>query len=193
MTFALVETEPGACGPGCSAVILAEGVAVAGTAAAFDAFMKTIAPRRPPVIIHSQGGLIEVAMALGRLIRRHGLTTQVGEIDRTGGPRARLRPGGACHGACLYVFAGGTSRAIGEGGTLSVSAIQYRAAAGGDLPEGRRQRLTANTIDRIRTFFAEMGLNTALAERLDGTQGPGFVPNRGDLEHYRIVTGDRRA
>ncbi len=84
MTFTLVTGEADACGPGCDRWIAAEGVIVADTPIAFFEFAKRLDGARPPLLIQSEGGVVEAAMALGRQVRRAGLATMVARTDRSG-------------------------------------------------------------------------------------------------------------
>ncbi len=70
MTFTVVTGEADACGPGCSRWIAAEGVIVADTPLVFFEVMKRLDGTRPPLLIQSQGGVVDAAMALGRQVRR---------------------------------------------------------------------------------------------------------------------------
>lgn len=195
MTIALVQGEPDACGPGCSEWIAAEGVALPGSAIALNALLGRLHAegKRPPVAIDSQGGLLDVGMAMGRLARQFGFDTIVARTERPAEGPPRLGVTGECHGACLYFFAGGVSRALAPGAVVTITAVDFVGPGGGVLPEARRALLIAGALARVRGFLTDMGLDPALAERLDGQHGPGFTPDWGDLVRYRIVTRDRRA
>ncbi len=110
MTFTLVRGEADACGPGCSRWIAAEGAILAATPTAFLEVSQALGGEKPPLFIHSDGGTVEAAMALGRLVRRAGLATIVARTDRSGAlPHPAVD--GSCHGACLYLLLAGTERA----------------------------------------------------------------------------------
>lgn len=190
MTFTRMTGEPGACGPGCSEWIAAEGVILPGTVVSFAALAEQLGKTRPPVVIHSEGGIVDVAMALGRIVRRARLDTIVARTDRSGASPA-LALDGACHGACLYLLVSGVARAAAPGAIISISPIDFRHPAGGVLPDALRQKLIAATLERVRSYFGDMGLDPALGDLMDGEQNEPFYPERGLLEGYGIITRDQ--
>lgn len=189
MTFTVVTGEAGACGPGCSRWIAAEGVIVADTPLVFFEVMKRLDGTRPPLLIQSQGGVVDAAMALGRQVRRAGLATMVARTDRSG-PFAVPAPDGVCHGACLYLLIAGTERSLAPGAELSISPIAFDGPASEPFPEAMRQRLVAAVLVRVRAYLTEMGVDPELAAYLDGVRYEGFFPNRGFLDRHAILTRD---
>lgn len=187
MTFTRVTGAPDACGPGCSEWIAAEGVILPGTVVTFSQLVERLGPARPPVVIHSDGGMTDIAMALGRVIRRARLDTVIARTARSDGT-ATIEPGGACHGACLFVLAAGVARSTAPGAVISISPFDFHFATGGALPEPRRQRLIVAMLERARGYFTDMGLDPDLASLLDSNTHTAFYPTRGQLEAYRILT-----
>jgi hypothetical protein len=63
----------------------------------------------PPatVALHSPGGSVSDALAIGRRLREHGVATRVAD-------------GAACFSACPYILAGGTERRVSRGAMVSV-------------------------------------------------------------------------
>ncbi len=190
MTFTRMTGEPGACGQGCSEWIAAEGVILPGTVVSFAALVEQLGRTRPPLVIHSEGGIVDVAMALGRIVRRAKLDTIVARTDRSGASPT-LALDGACHGACLYLLVSGVARAAAPGAVISISPIDFRHPAGGVLPDALRQKLIAATLERVRGYFGDMGLDPALGDLMDGEQNEPFYPERGILEGYGIITRDQ--
>ncbi len=189
MTFTLVTGEAGACGPGCDRWIAAEGVIVADTPLVFFEFSKQLGGAKPPLLIQSEGGVVDAAMVLGRQVRRAGLATMVARTDRSG-PLPQPALDGTCHGACLYLLLGGTERAMAPGAELSISPIAFDGPAGEPFPEALRQRLIAGVLARIRAYLGEMGIDPGLAAFLDGERYEGFFPTRGFLDRHAILTRD---
>jgi hypothetical protein len=189
MTFTLVTAEVDACGPGCSRWIAAEGVVLPGTVVAFDAFARQLGGARPPLVIHSQGGIVDVTMALGRLVRRAGLDTIVARTDRSGAMPV-LAMDGECHGACFYLLAAGMNRSAAPGATISIAPVDFKHQAGGELPDALRARLIGATLERVRAYLTEMGLDPTLSVYLDGDRYEPFYPTRGLMETYGLVTKD---
>ncbi len=189
MTFTLVQGEAGACGPGCSRWIAAEGAILAATPMAFLEVSQALGGEKPPLLIHSDGGTVEAAMALGRLVRRAGLPTIVARTDRSGAlPHPAVD--GSCHGACLYLLLAGTERAAAPGAVLSIQPLAFPGPASDPFPEAMQTRLTTAALVRVRAYLDEMGIDPGLAGYLDGTRYEGFFPTRGFLDGHAILTRD---
>jgi len=189
MTFTLVQGEADACGPGCSRWIAAEGAILAATPMAFLEVSQALGGEKPPLFIHSDGGTVEAAMALGRLVRRAGLPTIVARTDRSGAlPHPAID--GSCHGACLYLLLAGTERAAAPGAVLSIQPLAFPGPASDPFPEAMQTRLTTAALVRVRTYLDEMGIDPGLAGYLDGTRYEGFFPTRGFLDGHAILTRD---
>lgn len=189
MTFTLTQGGADACGPGCSRWIAAEGAILAATPVAFLEVSQALGGEKPPVLIHSDGGVVEAAMALGRLVRRTGLVTIVARTDRSGAlPRPALD--GSCHGACLYLLLAGTERAAAPGAVLSIQPLAFSGPATDPFPDAMQARLTTAALVRVRAYLSEMGIDPDLARYLDGTRYDGFFPTRGFLDSHAILTRD---
>lgn len=189
MTFTLVTGTPDSCGAGCSQWIVAEGAILPGSVVVFDEFLKQFGGSRPPVVIHSPGGVLDVTLALGRIVRRAGLDTIVARTERSG-PIPALALDGECFGACFYLLAAGRGRSAAPGAVISISPVDFRHPAGGELPEAQRTRLIASTLGKVRAYLAEMGIDPELALYLDGERYEPFYPTRGLMETYGLVTRD---
>lgn len=125
MRFAVVRGDPGGCDPICPEWISAEGKIVGDTAAKFRKFLKKLGDRQLPLVIHSPGGDVQNALAMGRLIREKKLDVAVGRTAFSscspetkgckGGYTGWALPIGAlCNSACPLVLAGGTQRLVGK-------------------------------------------------------------------------------
>src|SRR5882762_3310537 len=88
MIFYVAHGPAGACGPGCSEWIAAEGTVQWDTHKRLIAILDRQAGHKLPVVIHSWGeSNLNVATSLGRILRGRG-------IDTTAGPTEAE----ACHG-----------------------------------------------------------------------------------------------
>jgi hypothetical protein len=130
----------------------------------------------PPraLLIHSPGGSVDDALALGRAIRDLGLTT-------------RIAPGDVCLSACPYLFAGGTARQVDEGGALGVH--QHYFGENTVLPAFLAVEDIQRGQGRVMGYLAEMGLDPLLMQHAMTTPPEAiyiFVPE--ELERYGIVT-----
>src|SRR5690348_7258570 len=79
IVFYVAKGAPGACGPGCSEWIAAEGtIDPAAEPRLWELLRKLGNGRKPPVYFHSPGGSVTAGLQLGRLMRARGLTVGVG-------------------------------------------------------------------------------------------------------------------
>jgi hypothetical protein len=141
IVFYVAKGAPGACGPGCSEWIAAEGtIDPAAEPRLWELLRKLGNDRKPPVYFHSPGGSVTAGLQLGRLMRARGLTVGVGwtlpsSCDRQdpGAPAcdtlkhagrelpAELDIGaGVCASSCSYAILGGTVRYIGVGARVGI-------------------------------------------------------------------------
>ena len=127
--------------------LIATGTIMPGSA---DEFAAEVAKRGgyvKTVALHSPGGSLGDALAMGRLIRERGFATEVGG-------------GGYCASACPLVFAGGVERragteaAIGVHRAVAVSATPLRDAEA--MEEGQRISATC------QKYLREMGIDLAV-------------------------------
>ena len=82
MIFYVAHGADGACGPGCSEWIAAEGTVQWDTHKRLIAILDRQAGRKLPVIIHAWGDSnLNVAASLGRILRDHGIDTTAGTTD----------------------------------------------------------------------------------------------------------------
>jgi hypothetical protein len=95
-------------------------------------------------------------MQLGRVLREHGLDTEVGA---RGGEAARVTAG-TCYSACPFVLAGGVRRQLTAGSVLGVHRARNRQPP---RDEAGFQQVVAG---QAQTYLAEMGVDLQLAERM---------------------------
>jgi hypothetical protein len=128
MTVALVRSSEAGCEPMCPEWISANGDITAASPAKFRTVLKQTGRKGVPIVIHSYGGSVEAALAIGRMIRRNKSPVIVGNTIFTGctpyakdacklPKEAKGRYGatpslytGYCTSACGLVLAGGTVR-----------------------------------------------------------------------------------
>jgi len=127
MQVQIVRTSRSDCVPNCAQWISAEGDIVESTTAEFRRILDRIGTRKLPVFVNSGGGSIEAAMAIGQMLRAHGLDVSVTrtafvpcrphEKDCGSGKSLSLAARGLpdsfnayCASACTLVLAAGTQR-----------------------------------------------------------------------------------
>src|SRR5258707_6406393 len=142
MIFYVARGAAGACGPGCSEWIAAEGTVQWDTHKRLIAILDRQSGRKLPVVIHSWGPAnLNVAYSLGRILRSRGVDTTAGSTEaeacrgkneedcfalkRPGGPLdAKLKtPDAPCDLACVLILAGGGHRSLAARTTVVLSGI----------------------------------------------------------------------
>ncbi|OWV70038.1 hypothetical protein ATY77_18500 [Rhizobium sp. R634] len=128
------------CVEDCPGWISAEGRITADTPAQLRKILKKIGGRKPPVVFRSEGGDVDAAYAMGRMIRKAGLETAVGGTRLKGCAADDMRcdaaiakdgtaigytysDGAYCFSACPLAFAGGTSRVASQWAFIGVHQI----------------------------------------------------------------------
>jgi len=81
MAFSIVRTNNPICESDCPEWIAADGYITDKTAKAFKAILKKAGDRNLPLLINSFGGRVDVAMAMGRLIREREMTVEIARTD----------------------------------------------------------------------------------------------------------------
>ena len=106
-----------ACGSNCRSWVSASGAITSETPHDFEAFAKKHKLDGATMALDSDGGSVLGALALGRAIRRLGMTTTVGKtIDLSsaddGKKRAKLQPRAYCESMCAFVLLAGVERRV---------------------------------------------------------------------------------
>jgi hypothetical protein len=133
MRFVRVTSGDAACKPNCPEWLSAEGRIEPGTAKAFADAIANLKGRRLPILIHSPGGSVADAGAMGELIRAKGLAVAVARTLITNcpegspkcpdGPGTAITGGATCASACVLVLAGGVERLAGPSARIGVHQI----------------------------------------------------------------------
>ncbi len=170
MSFILVRSAD--CTDDCPEWISAEGLITQATPGRLKKFLKTLGDKKVPIVFHSEGGEVNAAYAMGRMIRKGGFETAVGgtrlegcpltdmrckaSIAKKGPSTGRSYSGGAyCVSACPLALAGGTSRVASQWAYIGVHQfttiyskvtvsyrIEYR------MVNGRKQEVSRQEIGR---------------------------------------------
>ena len=106
-----------ACGNTCRTWVSASGAITADTPRDFEAFAKRNKLDGFTIALDSDGGSVLGALALGRSIRKLGMTTTVGKtIDLNaadgGRKRAKFQPRAYCESMCAFVLLAGIERRV---------------------------------------------------------------------------------
>jgi hypothetical protein len=130
MRFVRVVSADPACKPNCPEWLSAEGRIEPGSAKAFADAIASLKGRRLPILIHSPGGSVADAGAMGELIRAKGLAVAVARTLITNcpeaspkcpdGPGTAITGGATCASACVLVLAGGVERLAAPSARIGV-------------------------------------------------------------------------
>jgi hypothetical protein len=183
MIFYVAHGQQGACGPGCSDWIAAEGTVQWDTHKRLIAILDRQAGRRLPLVINSRGQAnLNVSVSLGRILRDRGIDTTEGatEVAACSGKAeadcfALKRPGGPldatlnlsnprCDFACVLILAGGIHRSLPSGTRMTLSGMAIHNRLAPNVSEERREGLTDLFDKQFRLYLREMGIDTELLD-----------------------------
>jgi hypothetical protein len=167
----VLEGPPEACGDKCREWIAAVGRITADTPRDFEAFARTRDLRGATLVLDSSGGTMS-GLALGRAIRRLGISTSVGKTltlpaSEDGQKRATLSAKASCSSMCAFVLLGGARRHVPSEARVLVHQI---------WPSAKRDDSTAanySALDLVRVqrelgnmarYTLDMGANIELFE-----------------------------
>jgi hypothetical protein len=186
MIFYVARGAAGACGPGCSEWIAAEGTVQFDTYKRLINILDRQAGRKLPVIIHARGeSNLNVATSLGRILRDRGIDTTAGPTEveacngkpeaecfalkRAGGPldaRLNLRDA-QCDIACVLMLAGGVHRSLPPRTRMILTGMAIHNRLAPNVSEEHREGLTARYGELFRIYLREMGVETELLDIID--------------------------
>lgn len=177
------------CGSGCDRWIAVEGKMDSAAAARLRSFFRAQKDARLPVYLHSPGGDVRQALAMGRLLRERKATGRVARTivkecgaDGQGEPAcAKLKQSGReleaeltetgafCNSSCVYLLLGASTREVPPDVTLGVHSarvtISYSGRGRAPLQVAREHaaKLASNRLDRdIVAYAAAMGIDRGL-------------------------------
>ncbi|MCK1273761.1 hypothetical protein IVB46_00695 [Bradyrhizobium sp. 61] len=209
MIFYVAHGPSGACGPGCSDWIAAEGTVQWDSYKRLIAILDRQAGHKLPLVIHSWGGSnLNVAVSMGRILRDRGLDATAGatEVEACAGKPevdcfALKRPGGpldakvslpdpACEFACVLMLAGGVHRSLPQGATVVLAGRSIRNRRAPNVAPEQRESLTAIFGEQYRKYLLEMGVEPELVDIIDaiGEGGRPVVMPSSDWARLHIVT-----
>lgn len=169
MQFELRHQSPAAtCGEHCLSWISASGAITADTPHVFKKFAQGRDLRGMTLALDSDGGSVLGAIALGREIRKLGLTTTVGrtvESEEHGITQVSLSPDADCESMCPFVLLAGVHRTVPKDARVMVHQIWLGDRR--DDPTAASYSaedlvLVQRDIGRLAQYTAEMGANGEL-------------------------------
>jgi hypothetical protein len=147
-----------------------------GDAARFDEWLAAQAEAPARVWLHSPGGSVADALAIGAALRAAGIATAVAD-------------GSACFSACPYVFAGGVLRRADAGAMVGVH--QHYFGENTALPAFIAVRDIQAGQARVVAYLAEMGIDLRVLEPALATPPEDiYILTPAELERYRLTRAD---
>ncbi len=175
----------------------AEGVITEETPADFLKYIESEKHVGAFVSFHSPGGNLNAGLELGRIIRKHGIATQVGKTvvypePEYGGRYSDIEIG-ECSSSCAYAFMGGTDRQFGKLGF-------HKYSSGSSLSK----ILNIDKIDDVEKlsislsqyisgllieYIVEMGVDPRILSFIKNTSSDAIIyPTKEVLEEYNIIS-----
>jgi len=209
MIFYVAHGSPGACGPGCSEWIAAEGAVEWDTYKRLFALLDRLGARKLPLILKVQGaGDLKVATALGRIIRERGLDVSVAgtRLAQCWGASETacfaLKQGGGplegnidrsfvdCDIVCVLILAGGVNRTLPANARVVVRPPHIRNRLAPNVSPERREGVKARFDEQVRLYLTEMGVSTEVADIIDqaAASGRAIAIRRDGWLRLHIVT-----
>lgn len=115
MTFAWHLAPKDQCAPDCRDWIEAVGIITSDTPALFEKIATGHDLSTATVVLNSSGGSVLDALALGRVWRKAGMFTTVGQVIENNGAHGKVRaiePDAYCESMCVFLLLSGTTRIV---------------------------------------------------------------------------------
>ena len=194
-----------------SAWIAATGRIVPDTPTQFRAFLREQGVPSDQVVLHSPGGNLAAGLELGRILREHQLTTNIGRTERS--IESYSTPcdtwydtvvSGICASSCAYAFLGGEVRFVESPYyETEQSLLGFHQFYGG--PEWGGEMLTAEQAAEIEAstlsiaqaltgqivlYAIEMGIDPRVVAFASATPGDDlYFPTQNEIASFSIASG----
>jgi len=207
MIFYVAHGPEGACGPGCSDWIAAEGTVQWDTHKRLINILDRQSGRKLPVVIHSWGeSNLNVATSLGRILRARGIDATMGPTDvdacqgkpdaecfalkRLGGPLDATikRPDEPCDLTCVLILAGGVHRSLPAGTRVMLTGMSIHNRLAPNVSKDERGAATARFDELFRIYLRDMGVETELLDIMDNISDGRIELPPAEWTRLRIVT-----
>jgi hypothetical protein len=188
MVFYVVRGADDACGPGCNRWIAVEGQVDSSAAVRFKRFLAQVGNSDLPIYLHSPGGNLDQALAMGNMLRERRATARVGRtvvndcgFEAQDGPAClKLKQSGrelrgdvwtrgaTCNSACPYLMLGATTREVAPDAVLAVHSAKVVVHFRGGTQPPAEVRAAANQRGRERAdrmvanYIVKMGVDIGL-------------------------------
>ncbi len=198
----VVDADP-ACAPNCPEWLSAEGRIEPGAAGELAAAVESLGGRRLPILIHSPGGSVADAIAMGELIRAKGLAVAVARTLITNcperapkcpsGPGKAMTGGAICASACALVLAGGAERLVGPAplvGVHQTTTVMKETEGSAHLASTRKVYEQIDVDEAVTHYLAAMGVGDPVMTLMRKTPAASIRwLSLADLKASRLATG----
>jgi hypothetical protein len=202
MRFVRVVSADPSCAPNCPEWLSAEGRIEPGSATAFINAVDRLGGRRLPILIHSPGGSVPDAMAMGELIRGKGLAVAVARTLMPNcaetaprcpdGPGRAITGGATCASACALVLAGGVERLVGPVplvGVHQITTVVKEIESLSRLTSTRKYYEQQGADAAVSRYLAAMGVGDPVMALLRKTPAASvYWLSLADLRASRLAT-----
>jgi len=196
MRFELItQSASDECRGRCQKWITAVGMITDRTPADFEAFAKERDLSGAIIVLNSLGGVVPAGLALGRSVRKLGLSATVGRISKPSDGRFSLTLAGVCNSTCAFVILGGVRRYVPASAVIQVHQI-WPAGSRDDATAASYSASTIVQIQRllgqIARYVVDMGGDIELFEL--STRSPPWENlrrlTRADMERLHLHNDD---
>jgi hypothetical protein len=201
------------CGPGCDRWIAIEGNVDQDAASRIRRFLRDVKDSQRPIYLHSPGGAVEQAYAIGRLLRSRKAVARVGQtivaacgaatqVDdaclkiKTSGEEVQaeiVTRRAMCNSACGYLFLGATTREVAPDAVMGVHNSKLTVVFHGHPSPQQVAAFTQSSVvrsDRERASFVQsMGISHELNDLIRTVKFENMHSlTRSELYHFGIDT-----
>ena len=160
-------------------VMRAQGAIDVGAARRFAAELEQRGEYVRTLTLNSNGGSLEDALSMARLVRQHGLAVTI-------------EAGALCASSCPLVLAAGTTRNVSANAAVGLHQF-YAASDIRDLDPAQAMSAAQATTARVSRHLSEMGVDPALwLHALDTPPQNLYYLSREEMETYRLIQSEQK-
>jgi hypothetical protein len=206
IVFFVATGGPNACGLGCREWIAAVGTIDIGAEDRLRALLKKLGGRKLPIFFHSPGGSVPSGLAIGRLMRQHGLTAGVArtvpvgcdpqqareaacdKLMRSGRELPAEIDGGhvMCNSSCVYALVGAAVREVGAGVKLGIHSTSISFLLKRVDAQGHVTRMSTHVAPAVERGALQSGNERIAAYLHDMGIAPGLLAAAREISSDRV-------
>lgn len=195
---AKMQFTSGYSGGNCSdcAWVAAQGIIEPNDAARFEAFMRDHYAeyeglRGGWLFVNSTGGSLAEGLAIGRLVRKYGMSVRVAatfQFEPEGAGREfQSYKGGTCASACVFILMGGVEREVHSESRVGIH--QFNVSADRSVREQAALSSAQSILAGLSSYAANMGVSPDLISMASAVDASNMLwLTRRQMEQSRLVT-----